>query len=395
MRDLIRSERSDRSSRRGFLRQAAGILVATCGGSALAYSCPEKALDGEQLQTRKTRLELDRPRGAIYIPARPYNAFQVWRDYEPGVTRRDTKYAKSLGLNAFRLWLSYEFWLQDRKALQQGFEDLLQTCSTNGIKVMPVLFEGDGVEPSHRNLVSTDQFSASDVLSPSSEIVRDRTRWSGPREYVDWFMDHFGNDGRLLAIEVYNEPHPLIREIFARTMIEQAARNKGSVPLTVGGMKLRQSLLFLDAGLGILESHENFPPSAEFVREFIPYEIVNPQRILKKPVWLTEWQRIRHGGSGWGSEPLKGNEWEPDYASMAPIVRSFPIGNFFWSLMLKPAWLLAQRKKGTLNGVFHEDGAVWSLADAKAISGNSRFEAAVRRQWPEWAKSIPSSLGLS
>lgn len=390
-----KSEQCVQTGRRGFLRQTAGVLAAACWGQKLAYSRPEKPLGGMQSRIGKTRLELDRPRGAIYIPARPYNAYQVWRDYNPEVTRRDTKYAKSLGLNAFRLWLSYEFWLQDRKALQQGFADFLQTCSMRGIKVMPVLFEGDGVEPTRRNLVNADPFTASDVLSPASEIVRDQTKWGGPRNYVDWFMQHFGNDRRLLAIEVHNEPHPFMREIFARAMIEQAARQKGSVPLTVGGMNLRQSLLFLDAGIDILETHKNFPPSAKFAREFILQEIINPQKLLKKPVWLTEWQRIRHGSSGWGSERLAGKEWEPNYASMAPIVRSFPIGNFFWSLMLKPAWLLPQRKKGTLNGVFHEDGAVWSLADAKAISGNSRFEAAVRRQWPEWAKSIPSSLGLS
>jgi hypothetical protein len=147
-------------------------------------------------------------------------------------------------------------------------------------------------------------------------------------------------------------------------------------------------------GLDVLESHENFPPSAEFVRNFIPNEIVNPTKVLKKPVWLTEWQRIRPSGTGWGNKPLQGKEWEPDYASLAPIVRSYAIGNFFWGLMLKPAWLLAQRKKGTLNGVFHEDGAVWSLADARAISGDSRFEAAERKTWPEWAKSIPASLGI-
>lgn len=389
-----KSEERTRTGRRDFLWESAGIIAAACGGSKPASARPEGFPEGRGPRAQETKLDLDRPRGAIYIPARPFNAYQVWRDYDPDVTRRDTKYAQSLGLNAFRLWLSFEFWRQNRGALRQGFEDLLATCSARGIKVMPVLFEGDGVEPTPGNLRNTNPLTASDVLSPSAEIVQDRRKWKEPREYVDWFMGHFQNDRRLLAIEVNNEPHPVIREIFAREMIRQAARQKGAVPLTVGGFDLRQSLLFLDAGIDILESHKNFPPSAEFLRKFVPHEIINPERILQKPVWLTEWQRIRASGPGWGSKPLVGNEWEPDYASMAPIVRSFPIGNFFWSLMLKPAWLLPQREKGTLNGVFHEDGAVWRLADARAISGNSRFEAAVRRQWPEWAKIIPSSLGI-
>jgi hypothetical protein len=176
-------------------------------------------------------------------------------------------------------------------------------------------------------------------------------------------------------------------------MVTQAAKRKGSVPLTLGGTNLRESLFFIDAGLDVLESHKNFPPSAAFVRNFIPEEIVDPAKVLARPVWLTEWQRIHRSDTGWGRNPLRGNEWEPDYASMAPIVRSFGIGNFFWSLMLKPAYLPAQREKGTLNGVFHEDGAVWSLADARAICGESHFEAEERKTWPEWAGAIPKSLG--
>lgn len=395
MRIPFGTERLKRVERRKFLWQSACLMAATCWDPKAAFPRPEKPSADTKSQAGQTAPVADLPRGAIYIPARPYNAFQQWRDYDPGNTRRDTKYACSLGLNAFRLWLSFEFWRQNRELLRQGFEDLLQTCSAQGIRVMPVLFEGDGAEPTPQNIVDTNPLTASDLLSPSSEIVNNRKKWSGPRDYVDWFMDYFRNDRRLLAIEVHNEPHPLPREIFAREMIEQAAKRKGSVPLSIGGMNLRQSLLFLDAGIDVLESHENFPPSAEFVRNSIPREITDPEKILNKPVWLTEWQRVRTGNSGWGSKPLSGNEWEPDYASMAPIVRSYRIGNFFWSLMLKPAWLLPQRQKGTLNGVFHEDGAVWSLADARAISGNSSFEAAERKKWPEWAKIIPASLGIS
>jgi len=382
-------------ARRGFLQQSAGLLAATCGVSASAYPGKEDPTPGMKSAGGRSQPGGEPPRGSIYIPARAYNAFQMWRDYDPGIIQRDTQYARSLHLNAFRLWLSYEFWRQHREAFRQGFDNLLQNCSARGIRVMPVLFEGVGVEPTPANLADTNPLEASAVLSPSSEIVDDVKQWNGPREYVDWFMDLFRNDQRLLAIEVQNEPHTVAREVFARAMVVQAAKRKGSVPLTLGGTKLRQSLLFIDAGLDVLESHENFPPSAEFVRKFIANEIVNPEKVLQKPVWLTEWQRIRPSGTGWGIKPLRGKEWEPDYASLAPIVRSYAIGNFFWSLMLKPAWLLAQRKKGTLSGVFHEDGAVWSLADARAISGDSRFEATERRTWPEWAKRIPASLGIS
>jgi hypothetical protein len=386
--------RQQQLARRNFLQITAGIVAATFGAQTPAYPRGQDSAAGSQPVDSLVHPAIARPRGAVYVPARAYNAFQMWRDYDPAITRRDARYARSLRLNAFRLWLSYEFWLQDREALRQGFNNLLQVCSAAGIKVMPVLFEGVGVEPTPQNETDANPFKATALLSPSSEMVADSRQWNGPRDYVDWYMDHFRNDQRLLAIEIQNEPHTVPRQIFARAMVAQAAKRKNSVPLTLGGTNLRESLFFSDLGLDVLESHRNFPPSAAFVRNFIQEEIVDPSKVLGRPVWLTEWQRIRPSGTGWGRKQLHGNEWAPDYASMAPIVRSSGIGNFFWSLMLKPAYLLAQREKGTLNGVFHEDGAVWSLADARAICGESRFATEERKAWPEWARAIPQSLGI-
>jgi len=39
--------------------------------------------------------------------------------------------------------------------------------------------------------------------------------------------------------------------------------------------------------------------------------------------------------------------------------------------MIKPAYLPPQRAQGTINGLFWTDGSVWSLSDARAISGDS------------------------
>lgn len=48
-------------------------------------------------------------RGAVYIPARAYNAPQMWRSHDPAETRRDMGYARQVDLNAVRVWASYEF----------------------------------------------------------------------------------------------------------------------------------------------------------------------------------------------------------------------------------------------------------------------------------------------
>lgn len=44
-------------------------------------------------------------------------------------------------------------------------------------------------------------------------------------------------------------------------------------------------------------------------------------------------------------------------------------GQLFWCLMVKPAYLQTQRLNGTFNGLFQEDGSVYSREDYLAIAG--------------------------
>ena len=97
------------------------------------------------------------------------------------------------------------------------------------------------------------------------------------------------------------------------------------------------------------------------------------------PVWLTEWQRTRE-------EPP--DVLVPNYSSLAATVRGGDIaGDFFWQLMLKPAYGAVQRARGRLNGLFYEDGWVYSVDDARAIAvENDGWNS--RQEWPEWAQEL-------
>lgn len=140
----------------------------------------------------------------------------------------------------------------------------------------------------------------------------------------------------------------------------------------------------------MLQFQRNFPPSVEDACDtLILAELAAV--VLDRPVWLTEWQRVRPSGSGWNrDDKLPEDERGPDLDSMADTVHAADIdGNFFWSLMVKPAWLVPQREKGTINGLFHEDGTVWSKADARAVAGYETLDFEERQEWPVWAKPLP------
>ncbi len=333
------------------------------------------------------------PRGAIYIPSRAYNGYQQWRDYDSAEAARDLGYAASVHLDALRVWLSYEYWLEQPEALGERLDDLLSHAAGRGIRIMPSLFESCGVESTRAALEDTDPRSAVCVVSPAWSVHRDEAQWAGPRRFVEWFMHRYADDQRLLAIELINEPYlPDRRMEFARAMFQRATGMRGRVPLTVGCSNLEENLYFLELGIDILQFHGNFPADRAAFRRLLGHAHL-AQDILGRPIWLTEWQRLRARASGWDTPWLPPGERASDYASLADIVRESGLGSFFWSLMVKPAYLIHQRRVGTINGLFHEDGAVWSLADARAIANDPGFQAEQRPQWPDWARPAEGGVG--
>ena len=316
------------------------------------------------------------PRGAIYIPAKAYNTWQQWKEYDHDITLRDFGYAKSIGLNSLRIWLSYEYWLENPKRHEQCLEQLLQASDKMGFKILLALFDSCGVENTPAARKDKNPKTAVAVMSPGLTISRNKDRWKEPEQFVNRIMDLHSEDKRLLAIEVMNEP-PLAnnRLAMSRYLFKAAKRKQKGIPLTIGSLPGMQNWgNFMDLGIDILQFHNNYPTKlAAFNNDLNMAKKIT--EVLGRPVWITEWQRLRPAGNGWNQHTLPQNELFPDFASLAAHVRNAEIGNYFWSLMVKPAYLTPQRNIGTINGLFYEDGSVYSLADARAIADNPNFMA--------------------
>jgi hypothetical protein len=352
-----------------------------------------QATTEETTEERAVRLDPVDVRGALYVPARAWNTFQMWHDYDEAVIERDLGYAEQLNINAIRTWISFEQWEDDPDALEGAIEHFLRTADEKDMEVLFGLFESVGKEPTEANLHATDPLSAPPVQSPSSRIIQNESLWNEPREYVRWFMDRWRDDDRLFAIESMNEPGWLPNtKAFARAMTETMADERGSVPLTVGSTSLSNNADYVEWGSDVIQFHYNFPNDVGKYRDLLP-DANQVARDLDAPVLLSEWQKV--ADFGWGSQETV-EEWEPDYASLAPVIHEYGVGNFFWSLMVKPAYVRYMRKRGIINGIFHEDGAVWNLDDAKAIkamSGETEVDLEQRREWPEWAEEIKRETG--
>lgn len=342
-------------------------------------------------------------RGAVYYPSRAYNAWQTWNEYDPAEIDRDFGYAQDTGINALRMFVSYEFWLENPVLFFDRFENLVEIAVAHGIRIMPVLFEDCGSDNTPETRADKNPHTAICVCSPCRAIQKNPERWVEVHSFVDAFMSRYGSDSRLLAIELMNEPHvqangipvgqheiPLMEEVegvrannvpFAQHIVRMARGYQGTVPLTIGCISLWHNLYFGD-DLDVYQYHDNFPGSAAFLGNEMK-DAWFVQQMTGKPCWLTEWQRVRSKGPGWDIAAIPEEDKTPALHTIAPIVYGSGMGSFFWSLMVHPAYLMAQRPNGTYNGLFHEDGSVYSLEDYQAIAGRDKVRP-VKAAMPDW-----------
>jgi hypothetical protein len=323
-------------------------------------------------------------RGAVYLPAKAYNAPQMWAEYSSEITRRDLGYAKQINVNALRVWVSYDLWLKSPAEFKTKLDDFLSIADSYGILVMPSLFDNCGVEDEDIKW-SKDITVAMCSRVPPASVFEDESKWGKPREYIKWFMENYRNDNRILSIEVYNEPRAKSTMRLAENLFALANSMKGTTPLSIGTNNLEEVEHFIKLGCtDMVHVHCNFPKDEKEIVDKIEDALAMAKKYNIKHVCLGEWQRIRPAGSGWGNDPIPMDERYTDLSSLAPVVQRYEMSTFFWCLMVKPAYLTPQRVKGTINGLFFEDGSVYSLEDARNIAGDPNLDLKETKAFPAW-----------
>ncbi len=66
---------------------------------------------------------------------------------DDSITLRDLGYARRLGINSVRIWLNHRLWEQQGEAYIHRLQAYVRTCSQAGVSVMPILFNGNGLDP--------------------------------------------------------------------------------------------------------------------------------------------------------------------------------------------------------------------------------------------------------
>jgi hypothetical protein len=317
-------------------------------------------------------------RGAVYLPQKDWNAYQTWADYENATVERELDFAAQLRLNSVRVFASYEYWREDGPTFFAHVEHFLSTCRERGIRPVVILFEATPeAPPTEENLRARDPRKAFGVHSPSRAEILQPRNWSGydcsPVHFARRWAEEYAEDDRLLATEIMNEPGDVQpRRDFVTDALEAVRDAAPNATLTMGTKDVRFARVYdRDDALDAYQFHMNLPRNRTAAREYVAEQRALADEVggedPPKPLWCTEWQRTLE-------EPP--SRFAPNLSSLAPTIREVRDartldGDFFWSLMLRPAYLRKPREKGRVNGLFHEDGAVYSRLDAETIAGHA------------------------
>jgi hypothetical protein len=119
-------------------------------------------------------------RGANYCAAGG-NHNDHWNNYDPKETARDLDYARRIGINQVRVFLSYPAYTNDKEKFKRNLQDLAATCAAKGIGLMP-------------------------VVPASMPMVNEASPYPLSREWVKELLDTIGKAPALAMWDVKNEP---------------------------------------------------------------------------------------------------------------------------------------------------------------------------------------------
>lgn len=261
--------------------------------------------------------------GFNYVPSTAGNSTQMWEggSFDLPTMERELSWAQDIGLNACRVFLPYIVWRADSEGLLDRLDRFLHTAAGRGIKTLPVLFDDcafGGMQPrlGDRGRPTPGVHNSLWTPSPGHAIVADRQAWPGLKAYVTELLWQFGQDERVLAWDLYNEPgnsgmgdmsRPLLMEVFewARTAMPQQ-------PITAGvwNRELTELNEVMLAGSDIVSFH-NYGDAADLTRQIDELAVTN------RPLLCTEWL----------ARPAS------MVASHLPIFKQRRVGCFLWSLV--------------------------------------------------------------
>ena len=149
--------------------------------------------------------------GSNYLPSNASNELEMWQKSTFDAKRIDKElgWAEGLGMNTMRVFLHDLVWEQDQQGFKQRIDTFLEICERHKIRPILVLFDSCwdphpklGKQPKPRPGIHNSRW----MQSPGADALQDASQYPRLEEYVKGVVAAFGQDRRVLAWDVWNEP---------------------------------------------------------------------------------------------------------------------------------------------------------------------------------------------
>ena len=149
--------------------------------------------------------------GCNFTPSTAGNQLELWQaaTFDPETIDRELGWAAELGMNSIRLFLHDLAFEVDPSGFLDRVDEVLGIAASHAVSVLPVLFDGiwdPDPRPGPQREPRPGIHNSTWVQGPGAAIVADRTRWPALRPYVDAVLGRFGQDPRVVAWDLFNEP---------------------------------------------------------------------------------------------------------------------------------------------------------------------------------------------
>lgn len=149
--------------------------------------------------------------GCNFVPSTAGNQLELWQEatFDPTTIDRELGWAAALGFNSVRVFLHDLLWSVEGADFLDRVDRVLSIAQAHGITLMPVLFDGVwhpeprlGPQPDPRPGVHNSIW----VQGPGRAVLADPGRWPELRPFVEAVLTRFGDDDRVVAWDLFNEP---------------------------------------------------------------------------------------------------------------------------------------------------------------------------------------------
>ena len=150
--------------------------------------------------------------GSDYINRGAINQLEMWQGdtFNPQQIDQELGWAQAIGMNTMRVFLHDLLWKQDPEGFKNRINIFLTIAAKHHIRPIFVLFDScwdpnPKLGPQHPPIPGVH--NSGWVQSPQRAALADPAQYPRLKTYVEGVVAAFANDNRILAWDLWNEPH--------------------------------------------------------------------------------------------------------------------------------------------------------------------------------------------